>query len=372
MSSSRLAVGCMTGTSLDAIDVAVVRIDGHGLDLRARVDRTIGGSLDDIRDDLRAACTAEERDAEFFARLARNLSILHIHAIEEALSARTPDLIAVHGQTIVHAPPLSTQLINAPMIAQRFDCPVVSDLRAADLAAGGDGAPITPLADWMLFRSPVHRRAVLNLGGFANLTVLPIDDGSHPVDCIAGNDVCVCNQLLNAIVQPALRVPYDAGGRIAMDGEIDENAATELADHLRWRREAKRSLGTGDEAFAWLDMVRADLSVDDLAATAACAIGTIIGEAIANSRVTELLIAGGGANHGPLVRHIEAHAGLNAQPTTDHGVPVDDRESIAFAVLGALCADGIPITLPQITGCDDPPPLSGVWTNVMRARETAD
>src|SRR5262245_9739095 len=143
---TRLAIGCMTGTSIDALDAALVRIEGRGLDMHADLVRGISRPLADLAPPLRALANQEPATAAHIARLAHRLAMLHVEVIRVLLVGDRPELIAIHGQTVFHAPPISWQLFNPAPIANAFDTPVVFDLRAADLAGGGQGAPITPLS----------------------------------------------------------------------------------------------------------------------------------------------------------------------------------------------------------------------------------
>ena len=170
--ASRRIVGCMTGTSMDAIDVALVAVDGHGLGMRASVQRCATHPLGSLAGPLRRLSFLEPASAGQIATLARDLALCHVTARGKLVRDEPIDLIAVHGQTIFHAPPVSWQLLAPAPIAEAFRVPVVFDLRAADLAAGGQGAPITPLADFVLFRDDAETRAIVNLGGFANYTIL--------------------------------------------------------------------------------------------------------------------------------------------------------------------------------------------------------
>ncbi|MGH7290698.1 MAG: anhydro-N-acetylmuramic acid kinase, partial [Myxococcota bacterium] len=172
----RNVIGVMTGTSIDGIDIALTRIEGRGLDMRATLAWHVSQGLGELGPQLRQAADQQPMTAGQFARLAWDFGLLHADAIDASRKKHTsspPDLIVAHGQTVFHQPPISWQILNPAPIAARFDCPVISDLRQADLAAGGQGAPITPLADWVLFRHEKHRRAIVNLGGFCNVTVLP-------------------------------------------------------------------------------------------------------------------------------------------------------------------------------------------------------
>ena len=144
----RVVIGAMSGTSMDAVDAVVAAIDGTGLEMRARLVRHVTHDLGPLRDDLREAADQKPMSAGRLAELGLRLGECYAEAVADvARILEFADLIAVHGQTIFHRPPVSWQLINPAPIAARFKCPVVFDLRQADLAAGGQGAPITPVAD---------------------------------------------------------------------------------------------------------------------------------------------------------------------------------------------------------------------------------
>ena len=364
---TRTVVGAMTGTSLDGIDVAVAAIEGTGLALRATLVRHAGLDLGSLRADLRRAASGEPMTAEQFARLAWALGERYAEAIAHTLDPGTQaDLIAVHGQTIVHRPPISWQLLNPAPIAARFRCPLVGDLRQADLAAGGQGAPITPLADWVLFRDSGARRAIVNLGGFCNVTVLKKglrDEGTAGPSAadIQGFDVCACNLVLDEVARRVLGARYDEGGRAAQDGSPDRETVAALLDILRDQRSSDRSLGTGDEAGGWVADLAKRLPPNDLAASAVEAVATCIGEAIESHEVDEIVIAGGGARNRALVNSLARHAEPPVRPSDELGVPICAREALATAVLGALVADGVPISLPGVTGCATPAPVAGAW-----------
>lgn len=374
----RFVIGCMTGTSLDGIDLAAARLTGCGLALRAEFVLHTAAPLGDLARDLRALAEQKPMTAGDMARLSRDFALAHARAIASLLHDlqfdRAPDLIAIHGQTVFHQPPLSWQLMNPWPIAQAFGCPVVTDLRGVDLAAGGQGAPITPLADWILFRDSNEARAVVNLGGFINITFLPLDDGrDDQVRAIRGGDLCACNQVLDAVARHALGRPFDEDGQAAARGTPDDEAVDALLHVLRAQRDAGRSLGTGDEAAAWVNRFVSRVRPDDLAASATEAIGRMVRESLASdgddcenrARVDSILLAGGGARNQTLVRAIAAdRAGM--QPVTcrtsdDLGVPIEAREALAMAVLGALAFDGVPITLPAVTGGAHGPQRAGLW-----------
>jgi len=354
----RRVVGTMTGTSIDAIDAAVMHIEGEGLELRASLVASLAHPLGPIEATLRAAAQQKSMTSRDFAELAWGLGEVVADAVRllcDRCALSRPDLIVVHGQTVVHLPPISWQLVNPFPIAARLGCRVVHDLRQADLAAGGQGAPITPLADWVLFRHDQRRRAIVNLGGFCNISVLPAGDGAAKIDQIAGFDVCACNQVLDAVARAVLDSPFDANGTAALRGKADPSASSQLGDLLFDQRKAARSLGTGDEAAEWVDRHRAAIAPHDLAATAVDAIATTIANALRSHEVDEVLLAGGGARNAALADRLESlvsdYGVRDGVRSTDaYGIPITVREAAAMAVLGALAEDGVPITLPQVTG----------------------
>ena len=362
--SRRLVIGAMTGTSLDAVDAVSAEIEGTGIGMSATLILEAQTPLGDTGETLRRVAAQTPMTAGELAELALELAARYAEAIGKVAGAKEPiDLIAVHGQTIVHRPPISWQLITPAPIATRFHCPVVFDLRGADLTAGGAGAPITPIADWVLFRLSGVARAVVNLGGFCNVTVLGGNPDVVPPDpaAVTGFDVCVCNQLLDEIARRTLDTPYDAGGRHAARGTPHRESSETLGEVLSGQRRRGRSLGTGDEAADWVAKEGGRLEAVDLAATAVDAVARTIAGSLAEHKVDEIVLAGGGAHNETLVEAIRRHAERPLKLSDDLGVPVQSREALAMAVLGALCADGIPITLPHVTGRRDDAIRAGSW-----------
>lgn len=379
----RHAVGVMTGTSIDGLDAALVRLEGHGYELQAELLGFKSVSLGKLAAPLRAAANQQPMTAGDFARLALEFGRLHAEVIVHlAGSGPRLDLIAVHGQTVFHDPPVSWQLINPAPIEHAFGCPVISDLRQADLASRGQGAPITPLADWVMFRDETRSRAIVNLGGFINLTFLPrrhresdpdlrhdvpqvrrgapLPQDSGPrirdlVSTIQGRDLCAGNQLLDAIARKAFDCAYDDEGRHARSGIIRDELIVSLMEKLRAQGDARRSLGTGDELEAWVCDHLHNVPPADLAASACTALSRCVTESIErfgseHDPVDEIILAGGGTRNRALVDALRHHALQPVRISDDLGVPAHGREAMAMAILGAMKLDGIPITLPQVTG----------------------
>lgn len=349
----------MTGTSLDGLDAVLVEAKGAGLDLRVRIVGRVGAGLGDLADGLRAAAGGTPMTARELSYLALELGELHARVVGDMLEDVGIKLAvcAIPGQTVMHAPPVSMQLINPWPVAQRLGCPILHDLRGADLAAGGQGAPITPIADWVLFRSEGEDRAIVNLGGFCNVTMLPAGSGPEGV---RGFDVCACNQVLDACARRALGGAYDEDGRAGLAGTPEVDAVASLLGILRAQLSGDRSLGTGDECGAWVDRYAA-LAGDDLMASAARAVGTVIGERVNDSGAP--VLAGGGVRNAALVRAIEGVAGP-CRTTDAFDVGAQEREAACIAVLGLLALDGVVYTQGHITGRTERLVTEGTWIGV--------
>ncbi len=359
--SKRIVVGCMSGTSLDGIDSALVRIEGRGLKMRAEYLRGVSRPLGHLGKLMRPISEQAARPIGEMARYAAMLGLSHVSAIRELLRDEKADLIAVHGQTLFHEPPNSIQLMNPHYIANAFHSPVAFDFRGADLAAGGQGAPITPLADHILFQDERETRVVVNLGGFANYTWLPPtkrqDESS--LESIRGGDICTCNQLLDYVARRWLKQDYDEGGQKAAVGIIHPEAEEFLAMMLRAQGGSRRSLGTGDEAIDWARTFQLHCSGEDLAATACHVIGQKIAQTTGSA--DRLILAGGGCENATLVGSIRAHTKSRIDTSESLGIPRQYREAVCMAVLGALAQDGVSITLPQVTGRDPDVKVMPCW-----------
>src|SRR5947207_7282842 len=197
----RILAGAMSGTSADGVDVALVRIIGRGLDMKCELLRHHHRDYPDaLRREIFAFRGGEVNQDVLprLAKLGRDISLCYALAVNEALASASMNAtqltaVAAHGQTLFHNPPDTIQWLDPALIAAEVGCAVVSDFRRADLAAGGQGAPLVPFADYILFRDPTKNRVLLNIGGIANITWLPaggsIDDviafDTGPGNCIS-------------------------------------------------------------------------------------------------------------------------------------------------------------------------------------------
>lgn len=374
--SPRIVAGCMTGTSLDGLDVALVRIDGHGLEMKPTLIGHHAVSMPgDLRDTLMHLASGGAAEPIVYLRAARQLGLFHAEGLAELFSQHPgdkPDFITAHGQTIWHAPrdsadlgPMSWQLLDPWPIVQRHGAPVCYDLRQADLIAGGEGAPLTPIADGVMYRE--HADLVINLGGVCNYTFLPAEPAG--IVSIEGGDACHCNLLLDGLAQRLLHQPYDADGQAAASGIFDESLYRDIADRFPVGGGTLGREGIGPA----LDRLVADhhqRTAQDFLLNAVAFVGQSIGEVFESYGATRLVFAGGGARNRALIQYtrdiIEPDSFCEGVYRSDDlGIPCEAREAMGWAVLGALSQDGVAVSLPQVTGATDPG-VAGVWAGVNR------
>jgi anhydro-N-acetylmuramic acid kinase len=356
-----LGVGLMSGTSLDGMDAALVRFHGPTqADLLAFATRFY---TDAERDSIRAAL--QGGPARDFARLHLRLAEWACDAVQlvlDAAPARASDLgfIAFHGQTIWHEPPLvSWQLGEGALLAEKFGVRVVSNFRARDVAAGGQGAPLVPVADVLLFGATDAPRILLNLGGMANLTYVERraqDRGALAFD--TGPGVAVVDAVAR-MVQPDL--PYDRDGALAAQGHADEAVLAELLADPFFVLAPPKS--TGRERFGeqYARSVHERVPGPDGVATAVELTARSIARAVIAwvPPAPELVVSGGGVHHPGLMASIARQLGAHRPDTKlrrfdELFFPGDAKEAVAFALLGYLTLHGQPGNLVAATGAAGP------------------
>lgn len=350
----------MSGTSADAVSAIVARLSERGTKASATIlaEAHVPYSaalrrkiLDAQRSGSADVCELTFEVAEAFAAAARD-------AIRRA-GAR-PHFVASHGQTIRHLPgartPSTLQVGHGSVIAARTGLPVVSDFRPADIAAGGEGAPLVPLADEAFFRATGRTRVLLNLGGMANVTVLPGDGGPA-----WGFDTGPANAPLDETIRQWSRgrIPFDADGEMARLGEVDARLLGRLLADPWFRRRPPKS--TGKERFGAALAARLLSSgrrVEEILATLAELVAVSIADALdrfVRPRAEEVVASGGGCLNGHLMERIRARLAPVPVVTSEVlGVPILAREALAFAYLGWRTLRGLPGNLPEATGARRP------------------
>ena len=363
-------LGLMSGTSADGVDAAIVTIDGAPPDLSvsmcsftcvpfdAQQRERIFSLFDPQTGKVDRICEMNFRLGEWFAAAA-------LRAIADAgLSTEEIDLIGSHGQTIYHAvgagaPVRATlQIGEAAVIAARTGVTTIADFRVADVAVGGQGAPLVSYVDWLLLRHPTAPRAVQNIGGIANVTYLP--PGDDPGGVIAF-DTGPGNMLIDDGAARATggQQRYDRDGALAAAGTVNEALLAQLMAHpylslpppkTTGREQFGRSFG----AAVWKDARARDLSAEDVMATLTALTATSIAGAYRRflPRVPEeVVLGGGGASNPTLVRMLrEALAPSRVVTHEALGLSSEAKEAVAFAVLAYEALHGRPGNLPTCTG----------------------
>ncbi len=372
-----LFIGLMSGTSLDGIDAALVDIADNGTTyLRATHAEPMPESL---RESLLALCQAERAGFAQLAYAEDAFCHLQATAVQRLLAASDtpPDAIAAigsHGQTIEHAPwghgeaPAYTmQLDNPSLLAELSGCTVVADFRRRDLAAGGQAAPLAPAFHDALFRREGEWLMVLNLGGFANLTLLPPAENDAE---IIGFDTGPANALMDGWHARHRGGRFDPEGTWAASGRVDEALLERLLAESFFHRPPPRS--TGREVFhlEWLARhLTGREAPEDVQATLSelTATSVALGIAMARERLeappaAALIPCGGGAHNPDLLDRLARHIPETPLvPSSDWGWPADWLEAGAFAWLAWRRLEGLPGNLPSVTGATGPRVLGGIY-----------
>ncbi len=368
-------IGLMSGTSLDGVDAALVEFEGDDeAELSWSLEAFVTLPYDEARRD-RIHTGIVSGNAASLCMLHAELGEWLAAAVREGCHAAggSPDdvdLVGSHGQTIWHEPPVegrrgaTLQLGDPATIAERTGVPVVSDFRARDMAAGGEGAPLVPWVDRVLFSAPDRRRVLQNIGGMANLTWLPRRGEDEP---LLAFDTGPGNALIDAAVVLATggRETYDRDGHWARRGRIREPLLDELLAHPYFGRTPPKS--TGRELFgqpfveALARRERPDSEEDwaDLVATLTAFTGRTIADAMRRwvlpRGVDEVVVTGGGARN-PVLRSMLEEL-LEPVPVRGGevlGLDPDAKEAVAFAALAWAHVKGIPANVPEATGADGP------------------
>ena len=392
--SGHLVVGLMSGTSLDGVDATLVRITTGAAGAVASVellDHVYIPYSDELRGMVAALCSIEKARIDDLTYVHFGLSEWYASAVLQVLAkagleASKVDAVSMHGQTVWHAPvprdfpgpegrlPVraTLQLGSAAVVRERTGIPVISDLRSRDMAAGGEGAPLAPYIDALLFGSPTEGRIVQNIGGIGNATVIPA--GASTSEIVAF-DTGPGNMVMDAVAFEVTKGAerFDPSGSIAARGRACEEMVAGLmrGDPYFARRPPK---STGREvygaAFAAAFMAEAKrrgLSGEDALATATAFTAESIAAAyrdfvLPTTGIGAVLACGGGALNPTLLGMIRARlpAGIRVSTTAEAGVPDQAREAMAFALMGHESLMGRPSNLPAVTGARRPVVLGSI------------
>ncbi len=356
-----VALGLMSGTSMDGIDAALIATDADEVEAfgptafrpYSEAERAV------LRAALAQATTLDDRDARpgVLAEAERIVTDAHVETVESLLARADVDagrvtLVGFHGQTVFHAPDrrLTVQIGDGVGLARRLGIPVVYDFRAADVAAGGQGAPLVPIFHRALVRSAglAGDVAVVNIGGVANVTRVAADGSLVAFDTGPGN------ALIDDLVRERTGAAMDRDGRLSLAGTVQAQTLAELIAHPWFDLPPPKSLDR--DAFSRAPVAR--LSTEDAAATLAAFTAEAIVRAIRLAGGADAIVVCGGGAHNPAILHnLAAMSGVAVSTADAHGWSVAFIEAPAFAYFAARHVAGLPISFPETTGC--PHPMTG-------------
>ena len=366
------AIGLMSGTSADGIDAALVQIDGQGAGLRLQVHAHVhlpysarvrtrilraaearSGTVDEV-------CRLHGLLGELFSRAAQTV------ADDAGIPLEKVDVIGSHGQTLHHLPRMeeisgvpvtSTLQVGSPaIIAERTGVTTVADFRARDMAAGGQGAPLVPYVDFLLFQHRARGRLVLNLGGIASVTALPAGCALEHVGAFdIGPAGMVSDRLVHRLTGGQFF--HDPGGKYARNGAVSKPLLTTLLQHPYLALPPPKSCGREEfgEAFV-ADLLQHDVKPIDLIATLTRFSAAAVAQAYERflsptGKYEEMILSGGNVRNPVLVESLqELLPRLSVVPSDDYGLPAQAKEAVSFAVLASETIRGQPGNLPSATG----------------------
>ncbi|MGE5653244.1 MAG: anhydro-N-acetylmuramic acid kinase [Bacillota bacterium] len=383
---TKRVVGLMSGTSVDGIDAALVEIKGRGIDTQVKLVAFANYPIDpEIRSEIFALFRPESSNVETICHMNFVIGEVFAEAVnriirQAGLRNRDVDLIGSHGQTLYHIPsaqttgPITTastlQMGEPAVIAERTGVTTVANFRTRDMAVGGQGAPLVPYVDYVLFRHPTVTRAIQNIGGIGNVTYLPADAS---LDQVLAFDTGPGNMIIDALVKfmTGGREHFDRDGKLAAAGRVSESLLAELMQHPYISLKPPKTTGRElfGEQFTKELIVKAQrigVSGPDLVATATA----FTAESIAyhyrrylslKGAVQEVVIGGGGCYNPTLLGMLrERLAPAKVLTHEDLGISSDAKEAIAFAILANETICGLPSNVPTATGARRPVVLGSI------------
>ena len=371
--AKRLFIGLMSGTSLDGIDCVIVDLAG---DTPALITADCHALPDNLRHDVLTLCADKQAPLAELGRLDIELGRCFAEAAIKTLAAagvvaQEIEAIGSHGQTVFHQPnsaaPFSLQLGDPNTIAERTGITTIADFRRRDMAAGGQGAPLAPLLHQHCCASQNKNRAIVNIGGIANITLLLANGARVAFDTGPGN------VLMDHWVARHKSTHFDKNGEWAKGGSVDTALLAELMSEPYLALAAPKS--TGRELFngAWLEQRLASLkqrpSPQDIQATLLEFTATTLSTALlAGMNQGEIYLCGGGAHNTALLKRIgKLMPGYYVGTTAEIGIDPDWLEAMAFAWMAQQTLDGIAVDTSPFTGAKKPVMLGGIYPSPTSA-----
>ena len=356
----------MSGTSVDAVDAVAARWSDGRVDVIGAIEHPIPLTL---RDQLLHMMDGQAVTLEKFYTLDAAVAELHVGAIDALLSTSCLDkadirAVGFHGQTVYHAPRahpgFTVQLGDPNLLAAKSGLAVVADVRRADIALGGEGAPLAPGLHTALFQHSTQSRAVLNLGGIANLTLLPCD--GSPVQ---GFDTGPANALLDAWCGRQFNTRCDFNGEIAAQGTVHNEILARMLASPYFERQPPKSTGRDLFSLTWVDSLCHNTRISDrdmLATLVELTALSVAGALRQHSPDCErVLVAGGGRHNQTLMARLADHLDCPIEPTDAHGFNGDTLEALLMAWLARQRVLHAPSNVPSVTGASAPVSLGGLY-----------
>ncbi|MBW8348546.1 anhydro-N-acetylmuramic acid kinase [Bacillus sp. IITD106] len=365
----KLAVGLMSGTSVDGIDAALVRLRGFGVNTEVELIEYITLPFtSDIAEEILQCMDVKDSNSALVCSLNFKLGYLFADAVKVVCKkANVPlsalDFIASHGQTIYHIPKedgglaKSTLQIGEPaVIAYQTGTKVISNFRSMDMAAGGEGAPLVPYADYLLYRSDSKGRALQNIGGIGNVTVIP---KQATLDDIVAFDTGPGNMVIDELCKILKGEPFDQDGKWASKGSVHKEVAQSWLNVEFFKMTPPKSTGRelfGSQFTKQILEVYGHLPADDLIATATYFTALSIADSykrfvFPTTDLDEMIVGGGGGYNQSLLQMIkELLPNLSVLTQEDIGFSSEAKEAIAFAILGNETMNGKSSNVPRATG----------------------
>lgn len=363
--SGKLFIGLMSGTSLDGVDAALVKFDHPTEASNPQVLYThFVAYPEQLRTTILALQHPTHNELENTALIANQLAELYATAVNQLLATNNVDkstvtAIGCHGQTIRHRPELgfTMQIGNAALLAELTDVTVISDFRSRDIAAGGQGAPLVPAFHQALFSKATLNRAIINIGGIANITYL------NKNGTVIGFDSGPGNMLLDSWIKQHKNLNYDANGSWASAGKIIPSLLEAMLLEPYFKLPAPKSTGRDLFNLDWLNQFQvAAYLPEDVARTLVMLTALTIYQAVTTGLPDEIYLCGGGAHNSLLKNDLQTLFGNIPVDTTEAlGIGVDWLEAIAFAWLACACLNQQAANLPAVTGAKGPRILGAIY-----------
>lgn len=376
-----LVVGLMSGTSADGIDAAICEFDGTAPKIEVKIHHAlIHPYPDGFQQRIHEACIPEKSNVTELCLLNFEQAELYAEAalrvIEKAsLQPSDIDLIGSHGQTYWHHVAgngdvtATLQLVDGSILAERTGITTINNFRTRDVAVGGQGAPLTGYADWLLLRHETKWRAVQNIGGIGNVTFLPplTDNKSNPLAFDTGPGNMLLDTILVALTEG--QQTYDKDGQMAQQGRIDEEWLADLLEHPYYDRRPPKTTGRElfGEVMAQELIVQAkhrDRPLEDIMATLTFLTAQTIADAYtryAPKKISEVILGGGGRNNPTMVKLIQDFLPYADVLThEDIGLDSDNKEALVFALLAYETWHNRPGNHPSLTGASHPTVLGQI------------